>query len=137
MNNLQITIDYIPLIINVGIRLITAFIFLFFLIPLIFKESQVKNGLKVLRIELLLTGILIFFINTVGLIIIYFRFYGYDVRVVTEIVSYINTFGFLIYALIKLKIYTQNYSPESKARHARYDVQEKRWLNRDKKRRVK
>lgn len=127
MNNLELSFPLFTVVVNVGVRLVTAFIFLAFLIPLIFREAQVKNGLKVLRVELLLTGLLIFLINTVGLLIILFRYLGANVQLATDIISYFNTFGFLAYALIKLKIYTQNYSAESKARHERYDKQEKRW----------
>lgn len=125
---MNFTISTIPLFINVGIRLVTAFIFLAFLIPLIFKEATVKNGLKALRIQLLLSGLLIFFINTVGLLIIVFRYIGFDVKLMTDLVTYLNTVGFLAYALIGLRVYTQKYSEENKRLHAKFEqieVQEK------------
>lgn len=130
MNNLQIQFDELAIVINVTIRILTALIFLKYLIPLFIKEAGVKNGLKILRYELLFTGLIIFGVNTSGLLIILLRYMGADIRLATDVVTYINTFGFLGYALLKWKIYTQKYSIESKLLHEKIDKLENRELKR-------
>lgn len=119
--NLNLEIGELSLIINVGVRIVTAIIFITYLLPLFIKEAAVKNGLRVLRLELLFTGSIIFLVNTSGLFIILFRYLGHDLTQITDIVSFFNTFGFLAYALIKLRIYTQKYTPENKALHAKFE----------------
>lgn len=117
MNGFNIQFSDYAVIINVVFRLITAVIFAIFLLPLFFKEAGVRNGLRPLRIEMLLAGIIIFFINSIGLLIIVFRYGGFDVTRLSEYVTYFNSIGFLTYALIKWRIYTQNYTPENKSLH--------------------
>lgn len=126
----QIEVSNISVIINTIIRVTTAMIFIFFLIPLFIKEAKVRNGLRILRYELLFTGSIIFFINTVGLVIIIFRFKGIDTRLITDVVTYINTFGFLAYALVKYRIYTQKYSAESKKFHEKMERMESKEMQR-------
>lgn len=106
-------------VINVVFRVITAIIFIALLIPLVWKEALVKNGLKMLRYELLFTSTIIFFISTSGLFIVLLRQFGINTQLATEIVTLFNSIGFLAYALVKRKIYTQEYSPENKHRHAK------------------
>lgn len=104
-------------VLNVAIRVVTAIIFVLFLIPLIVKEAAVKNGLRQLRYEMLMTGAIIFTVNTVGLSIILLRSFDVDTSGIVEVITFINSFGFLAYALVKLKIYTQSYTPEKKRLH--------------------
>ncbi len=125
MNGLELQYDEWAIIINVFIRLITVFIFLRYLIPLFVKEAQVKNGLKGLRYELLFTGLIIFFVNTTGIFIIVLRYLGVNIVLATNVVTYFNTIGFLVYALIKLRIYTQRYTPENKLLHEKIEKFEK------------
>ena len=126
--NLQLELAQLPLIINVALRVITAMFFARYLLPLFIKEAKVKNGLKKLRLELLISGTIIFLINTVGLIIIVFNYFGLSTRVVLEAVTYFNSLGFLVYAIIKFKIYTQRYTPESKKLHEKFEKMEKKEL---------
>lgn len=128
MNNLNLQISQISLVINVAIRVLTALIFAIYLIPLFIKEARVKNGLKLLRYELLFTGIIIFIVNTSGLFIILFRYLGFDLKTVTDIVTYFNTLGFLGYALVNRKIYTQRYTIENKKLHEEFEKIENRAL---------
>lgn len=127
MGNLIIEIPQPQIYINVLLRLITCFIFLLYIIPLQIKEAGVKNGLMTLRRELLVTGILLFFINTLGLTIILVRsFFGDNAaRLITEIVTVFNSVGLFTVALIKYQIYHQQYTPENKEKHARiYELEQ-------------
>lgn len=121
MNNLQLTFNEFSIVINVAIRIITALVFMGFLLPLFIKEAGVKNGLRLLRYELLFTGTIIFIVNISGLFIILFRYLGFDLGKITDIVTYFNSFAFLAYSLVKLKIYTQRYTPENKALHEKFE----------------
>ena len=123
---MNIELSNFALIINVIIRIITAVIFLAFLIPLFIREAKVRNGLRKLRYQLLATGCIIFFVNTSGLFIIVARNAGIDVTTATDIISYLNTFGFFIYSVITLIIYTQQYTPENKQMHEKFEKFEKK-----------
>lgn len=120
MTALQLEYGLESVIINATIRIITALIFITYLLPLLIREARVKNGLKSLRYELLFTGIIIFLVNLSGLFIIIFRYLGFDVRNITDFVTYFNTLGFLGYALVKLKIYTQKYTPAQRELHKKF-----------------
>ena len=124
MTNLQLEIGEASVIINVVVRLITAIIFGAFLIPLFIKEAKVKNGLQILRFELLFTGIIIFLVNSIGIVVILLRFCGFDTSNTTELVTYFNTFALLAYAIAKYIIYTQKYTPENKRLHERFEKME-------------
>lgn len=121
MSHLEIHLGLVAVIINVIFRIITAIVFLAFLFPLFIKEAKVKNGLRLLRFELLFTGTIIFLVNTLGLVIIVFRYANYDTRLVSEVVTYFNTFSLLVYALVKYKIYTFKYAPENKKLHEKLE----------------
>lgn len=119
MNNLTFEIDLINIIANTIIRLVTAFLFLTLIIPLQIKEAGVKNGLRILRKELLFSGIIMFLINTIGLsvIVVNYFFGAAATQIVTPIITLLNSVGFLTIALIKLNIYHQQYTPENKRIH--------------------
>lgn len=122
--NLILEYGQISLLLNLVLRVLTAYIFCAFLIPLFIKEARVKNGLQKLRIEMLTSGSLIFLINTLGIFIIAFRYLGYDTRILTEVITYFNSLAFLAYALIKLNVYTEKYTPENKKLHEKFDKME-------------
>lgn len=124
--NLNLTITQIPLVISIFIRIITAIVFLAFIIPLQIKEATVKNGLKKLRIELLATGITIFFVNTVGLILVILKFFVEPsiVQAITDILTVFNTFGFLGVAILQYNIYHHRYTPEQKELHEKFSRME-------------
>lgn len=120
MNNLIIELSELQITVNIIIRIITAVIFLCFIIPLQIKEARVKNGLAVLRLELLVSGIILFFVNTFGLSVIVLRYLFGDsvVQKVTEFITIFNSIGFLFIACIKFHIYHREYTPENKQIHA-------------------
>lgn len=124
MSGLHIDISNLSIALNTIVRLLTAFIFLKFIIPLQFKETKVKNGLRKLRYQLLITGIILFHINTIGLIIIIIRFLKIDVTTASTVVTYFNTFGFLFIALVEYQIYHRRYTPKQKELHAKFEEME-------------
>ena len=119
MSNLTLQLDTITVIVNVVIRIVTAILFLTLIIPLQVKEAGVKNGLRLLRKELLLSGIIIFLVNTIGLLTIVIKYFFGDVAVQTStpIITLFNSIGFLAIGFIKLNIYHQQYTPENKRIH--------------------
>lgn len=120
MNLFQFEFSEFTILLNAVVRIVTAFVFLIFILPLLFKESRVKNGLRVLRVEMLMSGSIIFFINTIGLIVIVFRIGNIPTQAITNFVTYFNTFGFLLYAILQLRIYTQKYTPDQKKLHEKF-----------------
>lgn len=125
MSHLEIHFDVLAIIINVVLRIVTAVLFVVFLIPLFFKEARVKNGLRTLRFELLFTGTIIFCVNTFGLLIIVFRSIGWDTTIITHLVTYFNSVALLAYAIAKYVIYTQKYTPENKKLHEKFEKMER------------
>jgi len=128
MTNLQLEINEASVIINVVIRVITAVVFLAFLIPLYIKEAKVKNGLRILRFELLFTGIIIFLVNSFGMAVILLRFFGFDTSITTEFMTYFNSIALLLFALVKSIVYTQKYTPENKKLHEKFEKIERKAL---------
>lgn len=128
MNGIQLEFNLVFVIFNVIIRVITALLFIAYLMPLLIREATVKNGLKKLRFELLFTGSLIFIVNTSGLWIIFHRYFIGTARLeeITNIITVINTFGFLLYAITMLNVYTHKYTPENKKLHEKFDRIEKK-----------
>lgn len=127
INSLTIEISQPQLIINTILRLITAFIFLRYIIPLQIKEANVKNGLLILRRELLISGVMLLLINSLGLCIILLRYFVGDTiaRIVSEVVTLFNSLGLFAVGLIKYQIYHQEYTPENKKKHDRiYELEQ-------------
>lgn len=124
--NLSLEISQLSLAFNIVVRIVTAIIFLKFIIPLQFKEAQVKNGLLRLRYELLASGIIMFLVNTVGLSIIIFQYFFPEniVNQFANLVTIFNTLGFLMIALIKYKIYHTKYTPAQKKLHEKFNRME-------------
>lgn len=123
MSNFHFELSQLEILVNLFIRVATAIIFLCFIIPLQIKEARVKNGLRLLRRELLVSGMTIFFINTVGLSIILFKYVFDDgvVQAATSVITLFNSLGFLVIAAMKYHMYHQQYTPENKRRHARIE----------------
>ncbi len=126
MNGITIQISEIGLIYDVILRVITAILFLSFLLPLIIKEAAVRNGLRKLRYQLLVTGLIILFVNTSGLFVIVARYMGMDITKTTEWISHLNSTGFFIYVLTGVAMYRQNYSADTKKLHEKIEKMEKK-----------
>jgi hypothetical protein len=126
--NFTIELSQIGLIANVVLRVITAIIFIKFIIPLQIKQAHVKNGLKLLRTELLVSGIILFLVNTIGLGVIVVRPYvdPNQLRYFTDFIALFNSVGFFTVAIIKFQIYNSQYTPESILMHEKIEKLEKK-----------
>lgn len=135
MNTFDFQISQLAFYLTVIFRIATAIIFLKFIIPLQIKENSVKNGLRTLRKELLISGITIFLINTVGLSLIVFKqIFNDDItNFLTDGITIFNSLGFLVIAYLKYEIYHSQYTPKNKQLHARIEQYEKSKLKDKKK----
>lgn len=124
--NFNLEFSMISVVISLVVRLIAGFTFLLFIIPLQVKEAGVKNGLRKLRIQLLISGILLFLLNTIGMILLPARYTlsPDQFRVISETLAIFNSFAFLIVAWIKYQIYHTQYSPDSKSMHEKFEHSE-------------
>jgi len=123
---MNIEISQLSLTINTFIRITTAIIFLAFIIPLQWKEANVKNGLKKLRKQLLVSGLIIFHLNIIGLSVVLIKYVTGDssLQGITEIVTLISSLGFFAIAIIEYQVYHQRYTPEQKKLHAEFEKME-------------
>jgi len=128
LNDFTISFSSIGIILSIIIRIITSIILLWLVIPLQIKQAQVKNGLKTLRKALLLSGLLLFLINTVGLIIIVIRPIANSatVKLVIDIASIINSIGFFSLGILWFLIYKQQFTDKNIKLHEKVEKQEKK-----------
>lgn len=109
-------------IIALFLRLFSLFISLIFIIPLMVKQAQVKNGLRVFRWLLMGYGILI---NVSNLLTSYFLFDVISSSVVQkELNSYlqiINAIIFLLASLLGYAMYHYQFTEENVKFHAKIE----------------
>lgn len=120
MNIDTLTLLYIFYFIAIVFYLIAIFLEASFVIPLQFKETGVKNGLKVLRRQLLSKGILSLIVGITSVLALTTRFFGLPAdwnRIVIIVVVVINAIGVIGKAFLDYQIYHQEYSPINKKRH--------------------
>lgn len=115
-------------------HIVALIICLAFVIPLQIKEARVKNGLKMLRVQMLGSGLTIIFLSIFSIIALTiplifadrplysprtepFELYQY----ISIGVVFFHSLGFLVLALIKRAMYHQQYSDYQKAIHKRVD----------------
>lgn len=99
-----------------------------FVLPLQVKEVGVKNGLRKLRVQLLMKGFLALVVIIVSLFALVSRWVLHDGEVLRfAIVLFVLThaFGVLGKSIIDYLIYHQQYSPQSKKIHADMEALEK------------
>src|SRR4051794_4762599 len=113
---ITIQFDNWATIISVLLRLAAVVVLMAFVIPLQIKEAGVKNGLAVLRKQLLFSGILLTFVTGIGTAFLLFRAILDDgwYRIFSNGLSILNSAAFLAVAWIFYQIYHQQYSPEQK-----------------------
>lgn len=109
---------------SIIVRIISCIILAIFLIPLQIKEAEVKNGLRVLRIQLLISGLILFFTNLFSII---FFFITLDIpqKPLHNSIQTINSLSFLALSLIAQAIYRTQYTDEAKDYHEKIDKLEK------------
>lgn len=116
----------IPALIAFIIRAISMFIIAFSWIPLQLKEARVKNGLKQLRVLLLILGINLFLTNALAMYLIFYtlfyhKFSSDPMAIISQIV---NSLLFLSIAFTGYIIYHTQYSEQNKERHHKIDKME-------------
>jgi hypothetical protein len=106
------------------IRIIAALLIIFQIIPLQFKEAQVKNGLGRLRKQLLIVGFTLFLTNLLAITLIHIT--KDSTSDLPTLIQIINAFALLILAYILYLIYHEQYTPESKKIHKQIDKAQKK-----------
>jgi len=128
LNDFTISFSNIGIILSIIIRIITSIILLWLVIPLQIKQAQVKNGLKTLRKALLLSGLLLFLIDTVGLIIIVIRPIANSatIKLVIDIASIINSIGLFSLGILWFLIYKQQFTDKNIKLHEKVEKRKKK-----------
>jgi len=112
------------------VRGIATIILVFQIIPLQFKEAQVKNGLGKLRKQLLIVGFTLLFTNLLAMILIH------TARNTTEgmsiVIQIINAFALLILSFILYLIYHEQYAPEAKEIRRQVEIVQNKKKNKSK-----
>lgn len=119
---------YIVFFLSILIHVLSAVITLSFVIPLQVKEARVKNGLALLRKQLLFKGVLALVIIVVAICVLSLRYFIEDVptlRYITVSLVLVHSLGILGKVWIDYQIYHQQYTPESKEFHAKVEALEK------------
>ena len=106
------------------VRAITTVVILWQIIPLQIKEVNVKNGLKRLRIELLIAGLTLLLTNSFSMLLIITTKGTTPTNSIY--LQIINSFAILIFAIILYLIYHEQYTPISREVHKKIDIREKR-----------
>lgn len=111
--------------ISIIIRIVALLMMLAFCIPLQVKEAQVKNGLRVLRFQLLAFGIILLITNIFSLCFLVLA-YNTPQRPLNASLQILNAIAFYVLALIGHMIYRTQYTDEAKDYHAKIDKLEKK-----------
>lgn len=109
-------------------HVVSALITLAFIIPLQFRQSQVKNGLVRLRKQMLAQGVLSFTIALVSFVALFLRVIPYDHQLINfAITMFVAThaLGLLGKSMIDYDIYHHQYSEISKEMHEKMHILEK------------
>lgn len=127
MNTLSFEFSLWVLVVSVILRVIAA-VFYAIVAYKAYKEVGVKNGLVTLRRQLFTSSAILFLINTLGMFLLIIRsMVNADTfSKATNGLSILNSIGFFFVAFIFYKVYTQSYTEESKDRHAKIEVLEKK-----------
>ena len=121
MNLLPTLMNY-GTILSIIIRVISSVILLFFFIPLQIKEAFVRNGLKKLRIQLLIIGIIILITNVLTGYILWEILVTYTrERLDNVMAQLLNAIAYLILSVIFYQMYKFQYSEQSKEFHKKID----------------
>lgn len=116
---------FIP-ITSISLRLLGFLLMLFYCIPLQVREVRVKNGLRTLRWQMLLTGFIILFINGTSIWLLLDVIHSNAPQPpVNSFLQIINGVAFLVIGIIGTVIYHTQYSEENKKRHEQIDKMER------------
>jgi uncharacterized membrane protein len=111
-------------LISIILRVISCIILLVFCIPLQIKEARVANGLRLLRIQLLAFGLILFHTNLFSLFFL-IDAWGVEQKPLNASLQIINAIAFLSLALIGNRIYRTQYTEPIKEAHEEIERLEK------------
>ena len=114
---------YILYITNILIHLLSVIITAIFIVPLQIREARVKNGLAVLRKQLLAFGVLVIVVgiaSVIALTLPLFERNGITLYLSLTTVT-IHAFAFLGFAILGYQIYHTQYTDEIKEAHKELD----------------
>lgn len=114
------------LYISVIIRIIAFAILLFQIIPLQVKEAGVRNGLRKLRLLLLILGIGLFIGNAIALWLLFTTKITLGGRFDTRFIQILSASFILMPSIALYLIYHLQYTPEAKEIHKRVEIAEKK-----------
>lgn len=113
--------------IALAFRIMSCIILLGYCIPLQIREAGVKNGLRKLRLELLLFGLILLFTNVTTMHFLVDQFIHNIVPTKISIrLQLINAFSFLCLSGIGYAIYSTQYTEESKQLHEKIEAAKRR-----------
>lgn len=117
----SLTFLYIGYFISIGLYVATILLEASLVIPLQFKEAGVKNGLKVLREQLLMKGVVSLVVALTSVMALTSRYFldGEINRYVIVIAIVVNALGIFAKAFLDYRIYHQEYTEVNKQFHAR------------------
>lgn len=129
MNAYSFELSLAGLMVSVLFRIIAAG-FYAFVIYRAWKENGVKNGLIILRKQMLITSIILFCINTLGMGLLIIRIFvnATIFRIATDALALLNSIGLFVVAYLLFKLYTQKFSPEEIVHHKQIAELEKKRL---------
>ena len=119
---------YIVFFIAIILHVVAGVIITMFVIPLQLKEAEVKNGLRLLRKQMLLKGFLSLTVIVVSVLALTLRYIVPDPIVSRYLIVALilaHAIGMLAKAIIDHKIYHAQYSQESLDMHLRIEKLEK------------
>lgn len=102
--------------IAIALRSISFFIVTFLCLPSQLRETTVHNGLKKLRLQLIVLSILLALLNLVSLTFL-FSILDVQQKITNATLHIINGVAFLAIAIINYLIYHQQYTTKNKAFH--------------------
>lgn len=91
------------------------------------QEAGVKNGLEILRKQLQATSIILLFMNTAGLFVVFFKVIldANTILSITNGLTVLNSLLFWTEGRILRDIYSRQYTPEQKRLHEEIEKKEK------------
>jgi len=101
------------------IRLLATIILLWQIIPLQVKESQVRNGLRKFRVQLLIVDFTLLLTNLFAMVLIAMT--KGQVEFLPVCIQIVNAISILILVIVLYYMYHDQYTPESKEIHRRVD----------------
>lgn len=110
------------------LRTLATYIVARYVIPLQIKEASVKNGLAILRKQLLIVGVIIILLNIISIAFIVLRVVVDEsvYRFSSGALTIINAIASLGISIIAYQMYHQQYTPRQKELHKKIAKEEEK-----------